>query len=97
VRRRLRRRDAEQPGRRPLVALGEKERAEMIRVQANRDTCEGFGTCVLVSETLFDIDDEGLVVVKQDLLADELLAEVREAAYNCPTDSISFVENADSN
>lgn len=68
----------------------------MIKVTANRETCEGFGTCVLAAETVFDLDDEGLVVVKEEMVADDLLAQVRDAAYDCPTDSISFVENADS-
>ena len=66
----------------------------MIKVEANRDTCEGFGTCVLAAETVFDLDDEGLVVVKQELVDDSLLADVRQAAYDCPTESIVFVENA---
>jgi ferredoxin len=66
----------------------------MIKVEANRETCEGFGTCVLAAESVFDLDDDGLVVVKVELVADELLGEVRDAAYDCPTDSITFVENA---
>jgi ferredoxin len=66
----------------------------MIKVVANRDTCEGFGTCVLAAESLFDLDDEGLVVVKEELVDDGRLSEVRQAAYDCPTESITFVENA---
>lgn len=67
----------------------------MIKVIANRETCEGFGTCVMVSEEIFDLDDEGLVVLKQELVPDDLLREVRQAAYDCPTDSIAFEENAE--
>lgn len=67
----------------------------MIRVFANRDTCEGFGTCVMVSEAIFDLDDDGIVVLKQKLVPDDMLAKVRQAAYDCPTDSISFEENVD--
>lgn len=67
----------------------------MIKVIAKRDTCEGFGTCVMVSEEIFDLDDEGLVVLKQELVADELLKDVRQAAYDCPTDSIEFEENVE--
>jgi ferredoxin len=66
----------------------------VIKIEANRETCEGFGTCVLAAESLFDLDDEGLVVVKEALVDDGLLGEVRQAAYDCPTDSITFVENA---
>jgi ferredoxin len=67
----------------------------LIKVEANRDTCEGFGNCVLAADAVFELDDEGLVVVKEELVGDELLTEVRQAAYDCPTDSITFVESAD--
>jgi ferredoxin len=66
----------------------------VIKVEANRDTCEGFGTCVLAAEAVFDLDDEGLVVIKQEMVGDDLLGAVRQAAYDCPTESITFVENA---
>jgi ferredoxin len=67
----------------------------MIRVAVNRDTCSGFGTCLVASESIFDLDDEGLVVLKQELVGDEELAAVRQATYDCPTDSISFTEGVD--
>ena len=67
----------------------------MIRVVANRETCGGFGTCLVVAEAIFDLDDEGLVVVKQPLVDDDQLAALRQAAYDCPTDSISFVEGVE--
>lgn len=67
----------------------------MIRVEGNRDTCEGFGTCVLVAESIFDIDEDGLVLVKQELVPDDLLAVVQQAAYDCPTESISFTQDAE--
>ena len=67
----------------------------MIRVTVNRDTCSGFATCVVVSETIFDLDDEGLVVLKRPLVEDDELDAVRQAAYDCPTDSISFTEDVD--
>jgi ferredoxin len=62
----------------------------LIRVLANRDTCEGFGVCVIASEAIFDLDDAGTVVVKAELVDDAQLDEVRRAAYDCPTDSIAF-------
>lgn len=67
----------------------------MIRVVANQDTCEGFGVCVLASAAIFDLDDSGTVVVKAELVDDSRLDEVRRAAYDCPTDSITF-ETVDS-
>jgi ferredoxin len=64
----------------------------MIRVEVNRGTCSGFGNCAVIAESIFDLDDEGLVVLKRQLVADDELELVRRAAYDCPTDSISYVE-----
>ena len=65
----------------------------MISVRANRDTCSGFATCVAVSPDIFDLDDEGLVVLAVEQVADDRLETVRQAAYDCPTESISFVQD----
>jgi ferredoxin len=67
----------------------------MIRVEANRETCSGYGNCVVAAESIFDLDDEGLVVLKQPVVGDELLRAARQAAYDCPTDSITVLEDSD--
>jgi ferredoxin len=64
----------------------------MIRVEVNRETCSGFGNCAVIAESIFDLDDEGLVILKRQLVADDELELVRRAAYDCPTDSIAYVE-----
>jgi ferredoxin len=64
----------------------------MIRVEGDRETCMGYGNCVLVAPDLFTVDEEGLVVVKAELVDDAELEAVRRAEYDCPTDSISFEE-----
>jgi ferredoxin len=64
----------------------------MIRIEANRATCNGYGNCVVAAESIFDLDDEGLVVLKQDTVDDDQLKLVRQAAYDCPTDSITILE-----
>jgi ferredoxin len=55
-----------------------------MKVLADRDACISSGNCMMVSEELFDADDDGVVVV----LADEVPAEeedhAREAVKLCP-------------
>jgi ferredoxin len=68
----------------------------MIRLETNRDTCSGYGNCVVAAETIFDLDDDGLVVLKQSVVGDDQLRAARQAAYDCPTDSISVVQEDDS-
>jgi ferredoxin len=62
----------------------------MIRIQVNRETCNGYGNCVIAAESIFDLDDEGLVTLKQSEVGDEHLADIQRAVYDCPTDSIAF-------
>jgi ferredoxin len=65
----------------------------LVEIKVNRDTCHGYGNCVLVAEELFDLDDDGIVVVKRNADAAQLGA-LRRAVYDCPTNSISFDEPA---
>lgn len=66
-----------------------------IEVEINRDTCQGYGNCVLVAPELFDLDDEGLATLRVARVDEDALEDVRKAAYDCPTASISYVEEAD--
>ena len=59
-----------------------------MRVEANRDTCEGAGYCEQVAPALFRVSEEGLVeVLRQDVPAD-LVEAADEAEDLCPTRSI---------
>jgi ferredoxin len=62
----------------------------MIRLKVHRETCSGFGNCVLASGTIFGRDDEGFVVLERAAVGDDELEAVQQAVYNCPTDSIEF-------
>jgi ferredoxin len=64
----------------------------MIRVEVNRTTCNGYGNCVLAADSIFDLDDDGRVVLKQPAVDEAQLEAVRRAAYDCPTDSITYAE-----
>jgi ferredoxin len=62
----------------------------MTTVQANRETCQGYGNCVIAAGGHFDIDGDGLVVVlKASAESDADIEAIRRAAYDCPTSSIT--------
>jgi ferredoxin len=50
---------------------------------------------VRTAASIFALDDEGVVVVIQELVPRDKLGDLRRAAYDCPTDSISFVEQGE--
>lgn len=58
-----------------------------MRVEVDRDRCEGNAVCVGIDPDLFDLDDEDYAVVKHDpvpegheQLADQAIAECPRAA-----------------
>jgi ferredoxin len=66
----------------------------MTRISANRDTCQGYGNCVIACPGVFDLDDDGLVMLKRDHADGDEADALRRAVYDCPTDSISIDETA---
>jgi ferredoxin len=64
----------------------------MTTIKADRTTCQGYGNCAIAFPAAFDVDDDGLVVVKQDQIVGGDLEAARRAAYDCPTDSIKIEE-----
>jgi ferredoxin len=55
-----------------------------MKLEADREDCIASGNCVMISDVLFDQDDDGIVV----LLTDEVPAaeeeHAREAVKICP-------------
>jgi ferredoxin len=66
----------------------------VIEIKLDRRTCQGYGNCVLVAPGLFELDEDGLAVVRQTHVGDDQLDAVQKAAYDCPTSSIAFAEGA---
>lgn len=63
-----------------------------MRIIADTTACVGAGQCALVAGTLFDQDDDGIVVTldPEPSEADEPLA--RRAASLCPARAITLVD-----
>ena len=59
-----------------------------MKLIADRDACISSGNCMMVSEELFDADDDGVVV----LLAEDVPAaeedHAREAVRFCPASAL---------
>ena len=52
----------------------------------DRGACMGSGNCVYWAPEVFDLDDDGVAVVRGDATGHE--EQVRSAARNCPTRAI---------
>jgi ferredoxin len=60
-----------------------------MQVHIERTTCEGYGNCVSACPDIFDLDEDGIVVLNESAAGEATLADPRRAAYDCPTESIT--------
>ncbi len=64
-----------------------------MRIEFDRDACEGHNRCYLLAPELFDVDDEGYAVLRIDgEVPEELVEKARLSADNCPEYAITIVD-----
>jgi ferredoxin len=63
-----------------------------MKIRVDREACIGAGQCALVAGSIFDQDDDGLVVLLDETPSDEFIAVARKAATLCPAKAIALEE-----
>jgi ferredoxin len=63
-----------------------------MRIVINKSTCVGSGQCAASAETVFTQDEQGLIVVLKTEVQGEEAEAAREAAFLCPSRSITVEE-----
>ncbi|MES3636613.1 ferredoxin [Mycobacterium intracellulare] len=66
----------------------------MIRVEADRELCQGYANCIAAAPDVFDIDDDGIVVVLRDEVEDSERARVDESVRSCPVAALRLRQSA---
>lgn len=61
----------------------------MPKVIADVEICQGYGNCITNAPDVFDIDDDGKVVVLLDIIDDADRTRVQEAARSCPVNALT--------
>ena len=62
----------------------------MIKVVVDRELCQDHGQCVFAAPQVFELDEEGTLVVLQDEVGEDLRDAVEEAADVCPVQAITI-------
>lgn len=63
------------------------------RVNVDWDKCVGSGMCLSMAPTVFDLDDDGnLLLLHGDELADGEVGPVRDAVACCPAEALELVD-----
>ena len=63
-----------------------------MKVHADRDVCIQAGNCVMVADSVFDQDDDGIVMVLVDDIPDDEQDKAREAVKLCPSQALTIVD-----
>jgi ferredoxin len=61
-----------------------------MKACVDSDLCTGCGPCVDICPEVFELNDEGVAIVKLDEVPIELEDLCREAADSCPSEAISI-------
>lgn len=64
----------------------------MAVVKADLAACQGYANCVIGAEDVFDIDDDGVVVVLRASIDESDRARVEAAARSCPVNALAVGE-----
>ena len=64
-----------------------------MKIEFDRDKCQGHNRCYMLAPDLFDVDDEGYAILRDaGTVPGELERQAQLAADNCPEVAITLVE-----
>lgn len=64
----------------------------MAVVKADLGACQGYANCVVGAEDVFDVDDDGTVIILKATIGDADRKRVGDAARSCPVSALSVVD-----
>jgi ferredoxin len=64
-----------------------------MRVVVDRSRCVGTGICESTVPDVFEIEDDGRLVIEECDVAPDRLDPVRAAVASCPTQALSLIES----
>ena len=63
-----------------------------LKVIAKRSACCGYGVCAEICPEVYQLDDNGIVVLATDTVPAGLEEKAREGAAACPQNALEVVE-----
>ncbi len=71
----------------------DEQKINGLAVKIDRDLCVGFGDCIDLAESVFEFDEENIVVIKEKAELVEFDREAfLEACRACPVDAITVLD-----
>lgn len=60
----------------------------MPHLSADFPACQGYGNCITGASDVYDLDDDGVVVLLVDEIPESDRVRVEEAARSCPVNAL---------
>lgn len=64
----------------------------MARLTADLAACQGYANCVVAADDVYDIDDDGIVVLLRETIDESDRPRVEEAARSCPVSALQVAD-----
>ena len=62
-------------------------------VKADLNACQGYANCVVSAGDVFDIDDDGVVVLLKTVIPESDRGRVEEAVRSCPVNALRLEDD----
>ncbi len=62
----------------------------MPKIVVDHDKCTGLGICESIAPDVFEVDDDGSLLLLEEEPAENRRDELREAVDGCPTGALSI-------
>ncbi|WP_020497518.1 MULTISPECIES: ferredoxin [Sciscionella] len=64
-----------------------------MKIIVDRCKCTGLGICESLAPDVFEVDDNGDLELKSELVPDGQLTDVQDAVAGCPTEALRIEED----
>ena len=65
----------------------------MMRVEVDLDKCTGHGICESIAEDVFEVQDDGTVLIGENQRPESDRDRMQRAVTQCPAAALRFVES----
>lgn len=65
----------------------------MTKIVVDWDKCTGMGMCESLAPDVFEVDDDGSLILHSETVPDGQEDDVREAVASCPTEALSLSDD----
>lgn len=59
-----------------------------MRIEVDRDTCQGLGMCESMAHEIFEVDDDGTLIIHEQSPSEDKRTEVAAAVDSCPVQAL---------